>query len=177
MKKLLYVLSASAVMMWGCENSKESVVEQQQQPSATAPAASAVEASQKQPVAEAAPKATETRFSKFNFEKEQHDFGNIKQGDVVKHVFTFTNEGEAPLVISDIRTTCGCTTPEYTKEPVAPGQTGQIEVQFNSRGKAGVQKKAITIQANVEGGSKIIYITCKVNVEKEVAGPFKQEAS
>ncbi len=116
-----------------------------------------------------APKA----FAAFKFEESTHDFGEIEQGDVVKHTFQFTNSGDAPLLISDIKTTCGCTTPNYTREPVAPGETGQIDVQFNSAGKAGVQNKVITIYANTQNQRETVSITTSVKVEKAIEGPFK----
>lgn len=116
-----------------------------------------------------APKA----YAAFKFEESTHDFGEIKQGDVVKHTFKFTNSGEAPLLISDIKTTCGCTTPKYTREPVQPGETGEIDVQFNSSGKSGKQNKVITIFANTMNQRETISITTSIKVEKQIDGPFK----
>lgn len=116
---------------------------------------------------------TPKTFAAFQFEKSTHDFGEIKQGDIVKHTFKFTNIGEAPLLISDIRTTCGCTTPNYTREPIAPGESGEIDVQFNSNGKSGVQNKVITIFANTEKQRETVSITTSVKVEKKMDGPFK----
>ena len=114
-------------------------------------------------------------FAAFTFEETEFDFGNIAQGDVVKHSFKFTNTGEAPLMISDIKTTCGCTTPQYTKDPVAPGEAGEILVQFNSSGKSGVINKRVTIYANVEGGTDMISIKCLIDNNQQVDGPFKKQ--
>lgn len=113
----------------------------------------------------------------FEFETESHDFGPIKQGDVVEHTFKFKNIGEAPLVITDIKASCGCTTPSWPKEPVAPNEEGEILVKFNSKGKIGLQQKNVTITANVEGGKKIV--TIKTNVEaaantQNMMGPLKK---
>ena len=113
----------------------------------------------------------------FEFETESHDFGPIKQGDVVEHTFKFKNVGEVPLVITDIKASCGCTTPSWPKEPVAPNEEGEILVKFNSKGKIGLQQKNITITANVEGGKKIV--TIKTNVEaaantENMMGPLKK---
>ncbi|WP_425482547.1 DUF1573 domain-containing protein, partial [Fulvivirga aurantia] len=74
-----------------------------------------------------------------SFEEEKHDFGDIHQGDKVEHVFQFENTGNEPLIITNVQTTCGCTAPEWPKDPVAPGQTGKIKVVFNSAGKIGRQ--------------------------------------
>ncbi|MFK7954239.1 MAG: DUF1573 domain-containing protein [Ekhidna sp.] len=84
----------------------------------------------------------------FKFEEELHDFGTITDGDVVEHTFTFVNTGEAPLIITDAKATCGCTVPEKPTEPIAVGETGEIKVRFNSKGKPGVQNKTVTLTAN-----------------------------
>lgn len=106
-------------------------------------------------------------YGTFQFEKELHDFGPIKQGDVVEHTFLFENTGEVPLVISNIKASCGCTTPSWPKEPIEPGAEGKILVKFDSKGKVGQQLKNITIAANVPTGRKII--TIKTNVEAAAA--------
>jgi len=86
--------------------------------------------------------------SKIEFAQTEHDFGDIYQGDVVKHVFTFKNTGNMPLVLTNVQTTCGCTAPSWTREPVMPGKSGEISVQFNSEGKSGMQNKVITVFSN-----------------------------
>ncbi|MBU2915178.1 DUF1573 domain-containing protein [Reichenbachiella agariperforans] len=84
----------------------------------------------------------------FAFAEENHDFGNINEGDVVEHVFEFENTGDAPLIISDAKGSCGCTVPEWPKEPIGIGEKGVIKVKFNSRKKPGIQNKTVTITAN-----------------------------
>jgi len=84
----------------------------------------------------------------FTFQEEEHDFGTIKEGDIVEHTFTFTNTGEAPLIIESARASCGCTVPSWPKEPIAVGETGEIQVRFDSKGKPNVQNKTVTITAN-----------------------------
>jgi len=84
----------------------------------------------------------------FKFEKEVYDFGKITEGDVVTYDFKFKNIGNSPLIISSATATCGCTVPEYPKEPVAPGANGVIRVVFNSSGKPGMQNKIVSITAN-----------------------------
>ena len=120
--------------------------------------------------------AENAKLAAFKFDMAEHDFGDINQGDKVEKVFKFTNVGEVPLVISDIGVTCGCTTPSYTKEPVAPGAEGEILVKFNSAGKRGNQIKPVTIKANVEGGQSVIRIKTNVltNEQQPAAGPLKQ---
>lgn len=87
---------------------------------------------------------------KLVMQESEFDFGTIDAGVTVKHVFTFVNEGSAPLVISKINTPCGCTAPIWSKEPIEPGQTGEITVTFNSTGKAGNQVKSLSIIYNSE---------------------------
>lgn len=84
----------------------------------------------------------------FKFEKDAYDFGQIKEGEKVSHDFKFKNIGKTPLIISSATATCGCTVPEYPKEPVAPGEEGVLHVVFNSAGKPGMQHKVISITAN-----------------------------
>lgn len=83
-----------------------------------------------------------------SFEESSKDFGNIAQGDKVEHVFKFENKGKAPLVISNVAATCGCTVPAWPKEPIAPGQAGEIKVSFNSAGKMGKQNSVVRIYSN-----------------------------
>jgi hypothetical protein len=90
------------------------------------------------------------------FEEMKYDFGSIKQGDIVDHTFKFKNVGTQPLVISNIGVSCGCTTPDWTKEPVMPGKTGTISAKFNSAGKMGMQNKVLTIESNSAGGNAMV---------------------
>lgn len=85
---------------------------------------------------------------KFKFEKEEHNFGTIKEGEVVTHTFKFTNVGEAPLVIQNAQASCGCTVPDWTKEPVPVGGTGEVQVKYDSKNKSGVENKTVNITAN-----------------------------
>ena len=97
------------------------------------------------------------------FSEEEYDFGQVKDGEIVRHNFTFTNNGENPLVIQRAKASCGCTVPTWTKEPVAPGETGEIAVEFNSKNKPGMQTKTITVTANFDGGiNKVLRIKGEV---------------
>lgn len=88
-----------------------------------------------------------------------HDFGDIRQGDVVEHVFEFTNTGNEPLIIQDVRITCGCTQPKWPKEPIMPGAKGEIKVGFNSAGKMGIQTKSLPIISNAVNDPVITFTT------------------
>ncbi len=82
------------------------------------------------------------------FEEEKYDFGDIYQGDKVEHTFRFENSGDEPLVLSNVAVTCGCTATDWPREPIPPGETASITVEFNSAGKMGQQNKVITIYSN-----------------------------
>lgn len=84
----------------------------------------------------------------FTFEKDSYDFGQITEGDQVSYDFSFKNTGTEPLIITGATATCGCTVPNYPKEPIAPNGEGKITVKFDSKGKGGMQNKVITITAN-----------------------------
>ena len=94
-----------------------------------------------------------------NFEKSEHDFGAINEGDVVETSFVFTNTGNSDLTILDARGSCGCTVPEYPKNtPIAPGESGEIKVKFDSANKPGNQAKTVTLTTNTERGRDILRI-------------------
>lgn len=101
------------------------------------------------------------------FDVDEYNFGKIVTGEVVTHVFTFVNTGDAPLVIEKTARSCGCTTPSYSKEPVMPGDTGQITVQFNSMGKMGAQAKTVTIHYNNVEKSPAVIIIKSMVIEKK----------
>ena len=96
--------------------------------------------------------------AKFAFEETLHNFGEVDEGAVVTHVYKFSNAGKVPMVITDARSTCGCTIPEWPKEPIEPGQSGQIEVRFNTKGKRNNQRKPIYITANTYPAKNEVYL-------------------
>lgn len=97
-----------------------------------------------------------------SFEKEEHDFGTIEQGTPQETIFKFTNTGNAPLIITNATSSCGCTVPDPPKDPIAPGETGELVVKFNGSGQNQVTKN-ITVNANTEKGSEILRIKAFVN--------------
>ena len=80
----------------------------------------------------------------------QFDFGKIKKGDQKEHVYEVTNTGENPLIISQVKPGCGCTVPDYTKDPILPGQKGKITLKFDSSNFDGLVNKQAEVYANVE---------------------------
>lgn len=102
-------------------------------------------------VGESAQATVSNKLPKITFaETGVHDFGTITEGDSVEHVFKFTNTGGFPLIVNNVTASCGCTTPEWPREPVKPGQKSFVRVKFNSRNKMGQQNKTVTIYANTD---------------------------
>jgi len=123
--------------------------------------------------------------AELTFEKTTHDFGTFSEDDpVVTTTFKFKNSGDTPLVIHQAIASCGCTVPEYTKEPIAPGKKGEIKVTYNGAGRfPGKFRKTITIHSNADNELVRLYIkgdmTPKdIDVEKEVekAEQLKEKA-
>ena len=102
----------------------------------------------------------------FEFVEVIKDFGTITQGESVSMTFRFKNVGQSNLIISSAQGSCGCTVPEWPKEPIAPGAEGKIEVTFNSTGKQGLQNKTVTLVANTIPNTKVIVIKGEVLAPK-----------
>ncbi|MDT0559085.1 DUF1573 domain-containing protein [Ichthyenterobacterium sp. W332] len=100
-----------------------------------------------------------------DFEAEIVDYGTITQNSDGLRVFTFTNTGDAPLLITNVKTSCGCTVPSYSKAPILPGQDGTLDIKYNTK-KLGAFTKTITVISNAEGGNKILKIKGNVIASK-----------
>ncbi len=85
-----------------------------------------------------------------SFDDTKHDFGEITEGEKVKHAYHFTNSGKHPLLISRAIASCGCTVPSYPKEPIPPGGEGEIMVEFNSTNRVGTQRKNVLVYSNAQ---------------------------
>lgn len=118
--------------------------------------------------------AQETAASKaeIKFEKDVHDFGTLKQNGDASTEFKFTNTGTEPLIISNAKGSCGCTVPEWPREPIAPGQTGVIKVKYDSK-RIGPINKSVTITSNASNMPQSI-IRIKGNIE---AAPKADESA
>jgi len=90
------------------------------------------------------------------FDKKVYDFGTVNEGDIVETSFAVTNSGKSDLVITDAKVTCGCTVPVWPKEPIKPGETKEVKVKFNTRGKHNRQQKNITLITNTESGREVV---------------------
>jgi len=104
-----------------------------------------------------------SKFPAMSFDKTTHDFGVIQNGTPVETVFSYTNTGQAPLVIADIKSTCGCTVPkDWSREPLNPGESSQFTVKFDGKGRNNTSK-TVTITANTQTGRETVKITAFVN--------------
>jgi hypothetical protein len=98
-------------------------------------------------------------FPSVSFDKTEHDFGQIMNGTPVETTFSYTNSGRSPLVVTDIKSTCGCTVPQgWSKEPLMPGASSQFTVKFNGKG-ANKISKTITMTTNTETGKEQVKIS------------------
>ncbi|WP_439583937.1 DUF1573 domain-containing protein [Dyadobacter bucti] len=98
-------------------------------------------------------------------DSSSYDFGTVKEGEIVEHDFKFRNDGEYPLILNNITSSCGCTTPEWPKEPIGPDETSSIKVRFDTKNKSGPQVKTITVYANTEPAYSELRLKGIVNTE------------
>jgi len=130
--------------------------------------AEVIESSKKTPKPMQQLKRTRNRLTaQMTFESETHNFGEIEQGESFIHKFKFMNTGSAPLVINKVDATCGCTQPTYPFLPIEPGDTGAVEVKYNSVGKLGRQKPLITISSNANPAIIKLYLEGLVSAPLE----------
>ena len=117
--------------------------------------------------ATAAEDADDSELPVIEFEEDVMDFGEISQGEKVKRIYRFTNTGKSDLIISDAKGSCGCTVPRWPKQPIKPGQSGDIEVVFDSNGKQGRQHKTVTLIANTKPNTTVIALKGDVLVPEK----------
>ncbi len=115
--------------------------------------------------------------AKIVFVEQTHDFGSFKESDGSQTTsFKFKNDGDAPLILSNVRASCGCTTPKWTREPVAPGATGEISVSYNPKNRPGSFNKSVTVTSNADTPTMILRITGKVEPrEKTLAEEYPRQ--
>lgn len=99
-----------------------------------------------------------TNMAKIVFDETVFDFGEVDEGAIIEHTFKFTNTGKAPLLITGARSTCGCTIPEWPKEPIPPGEVGELNVVFKTEGKKERQRKPVTVSANTFPGLTEVFV-------------------
>ncbi len=127
--------------------------------------------------AEAAPEVPVGPLTTLTFDETTFDFGEVMEGEKVIHNYKFKNTGKEPLIISNAKGSCGCTVPDWPREPIAPGASAEIKVQFDSKGKGKVegapQSKRVTITANTDPANTFLTIKGKVLKDPSAAAPAK----
>ena len=162
MNRILIIVASMMVALSGCR--KESAADKldpttQAVPPASPDAVIAPEANidaapaADKPTVTVAPPA-DGKYPKMTFAKNEHDFGLIRENEPVSYSFKFENTGDADLIITSAKGSCGCTVPDYPKDPIKPGESGKIKVSFNPSGKKGQQHKTVTILTNTAAGQE-----------------------
>jgi len=112
-----------------------------------------------------APKGGDTATAKIKVDAEEYDFGTVEEGAVLSHKFVLTNEGKAPLKISDVRSSCSCTTPGLAKDELAPGESIPLEIVYKTQGRKGQQTQYLLLKTN-DPARQAVRLTIKANVQK-----------
>lgn len=107
------------------------------------------------------------------FETDDHDFGTIAEGQLVEYTYKFKNTGEAPLIIQSAQPSCGCTVPDWSKEPIPVGGTGFVKASFDSNGKPNIQNKTITVTANTWPKQTTLRFKAMVTPKAQTGTPTK----
>jgi len=173
--KLLSVL-ALAILIMSCKDRAsekriaelESRIAQMEGNKNTATATPAVA-----PEAAATDQKPEGPLPVINFERTDHDFGTITEGQKVTYTYKVKNTGEAPLIIQSAQPSCGCTVPTWTKDPIPVGQSGFVTAEFDSGGKPGINNKTITITSNTWPKVTTLRFKAMVTPKAEAVGPVK----
>lgn len=109
------------------------------------------------------------------FEKTTHDYGNIQKGDNGSCEFEFTNTGKSDLILTNVRSSCGCTVPVWPKEPIAPGQSSVIKVKYNTM-RVGIISKSVTVESNAINNQVILRLKGNVADIPQEQAPVKTES-
>lgn len=107
------------------------------------------------------------------FETTDHDFGTVNEGQKVTHIYKVKNTGNAPLIIQSAQPSCGCTVPDWTKEPIPVGGSGFVKAEFDSSGKPGINNKTITVTANTWPKTTTLRFKAMVTPKAEMKGPTR----
>lgn len=143
MKKSILVLAMASLVAVACQKKEETT-------------AQSVETASVEEVVE------KTAVTSLALSENHHNFGAIKKGETVQHTYEITNTGDNPLVISDVKPACGCTAPEFTKDPILPGQKGKIVLSFDSTNFDGLVNKQASVYANVEQSPIMLTFSAEV---------------
>ncbi len=158
-------LMAACFFMVSCGGGDASVRDEARQAvtPAAAPTAATPAAPTATPATPAAPAAPAGPTTTMSFDNLEYDYGTVTAGEKVQYAYKFKNTGSEPLIISNAKGSCGCTVPEWPKEPIAPGESSEILVQFDSSNKSGNQSKRVTLTSNTNPAQTFLTIKGIVN--------------
>ena len=176
MKNLGFLLALSLMVMMSCKNDTASTASTTATPSVEANTNKVTPVPAPTTPAETVPAGPITSIE---FGESEYDFGSVTEGEKVKHVYAFKNTGQEPLIISNAKATCGCTVPQWTREPIAPGDSGELTVVFDTKNKGKVggqlQTKRVTITANTDPVNT--YVNIKGKVERTAEQQAEKDAA
>ena len=176
MKKLGFLFVFSLLALVACKNDSASTAETVEAVTPTVPTNTPTPTAS--PLKNNEPAVPAGPITSISFEETEYDFGMVMEGEKVVHNYKFTNTGDEPLIISNAKGSCGCTVPEWPREPIAPGASADIKVQFDSKNKGkvggGLQSKRVTITANTDPVNT--YLTIKGKVDKEATEETNTES-
>jgi hypothetical protein len=184
MKKLLSIICISAVSMASYAQTTIPAASKPTAPVQTVPAkpvtpttspvntVQAVPATPP-PVQNATPAPENPNAPELKLVTDNHDFGTVQEGPQAKFDFDFTNEGKEPLILQNVQASCGCTTPEWPKEPIMPGKKAKITAIYNTQGRPGPFTKTITVTSNAKTPTKTLTIRGTVEPKPAQAAPEK----
>lgn len=173
--KSLFFIAMIAVITTACKDRdaekkiaqlESRLAELEGKKSAGAPAAT--------PAAQAPEEKPDGPLPTMEFPKTEHDFGTINEGDVVEYTYAFKNNGAAPLIIQGAQGSCGCTVPDWTKEPIPVGGTGFVKAKFDSNGKTNIQNKTVTVTANTWPKQTVLRFKAMVTPKTVSNAPVKK---
>jgi hypothetical protein len=151
-KKLLWI-GVLGFLLIACQKASDDAMAASEKPANKNDAA---------PSENVAQKSTSEKLTRIEWYQTEHDFGPIMEGEKATYRFKFKNTGQEPLILKKVKPSCGCTTPDYSKDPIAPGEEGYIDVTYDSDGRPGQFNKSVTVETNTEPSIHILRITGEV---------------
>jgi hypothetical protein len=148
-------------------------LESRLQSQGTKPAATTPTPAASTPVDQVAEQKPEGPLPVLEFEKTEHDFGTVAEGQKVVYTYKFRNTGSAPLIIQSAQPSCGCTAPDWSRDPIPVGGTGFVKAEFDSKGKPGMQNKSITVTSNTFPKTTQLKFKANVTPSGQTSGPVK----
>lgn len=150
-KTLLFALGA-VLMMASCQKGNNDVRQEAREAISSTQPNNNIQSAVQAPSVPTGPTTVMT------FEEDRFNFGTAIEGEKVSHTYTFTNTGDEPLILSNARGSCGCTVPKWPRQPIQPGESSEIVVEFNTQAKVGQRSQKVTITANTNPPESFIYL-------------------